>query len=219
MASTLKSTARTATAYIHDGATVISPGWVYCPRMAGQRQAGSWGLEPTSVVIDEGTSARIRTPPPGPVGFDIERPGLEAGIFGGPGADGVERLSQAVAQSQSWSKLQPIVLEVVGQYSFGLGVLYGIGENVIGSVVELGQLVKTFLLADLHDRAQRSVFAAASSPVAMLQRLIADVSMRAFASELEEARKERDELVAELRYAMTHLGEVVDGIAGSYVSK
>ncbi len=43
--------------------------------------------------------------------------------------------------------------------------------------------------------------------------------MRAFGSELEEARRERDELIAELRYAMTHLGEVVDDIVDSYVAK
>jgi hypothetical protein len=115
--------------------------------------------------------------------------------------------------------VQPIVFQVVGQYSFGLGVLYGIGENIVGSVVELGQLVKTLLLADLYDCAHRSAFAAVSSPVGVLQQLIADVSMRAAASELEAARTERDELVAELRYAMTHLGEVVEGIGASYVAK
>ena len=56
------------------------------------------------------------------------------------------------------------MFQVAGQYSCGLGVLYGLGENIVGSVVELGQLAKTFLLADLYDRAHQPMFAAAIGP-------------------------------------------------------
>jgi hypothetical protein len=44
---------------------------------------------------------------------------------------------------------------LVGPQTFGLGVVYGMGENVVGSVVALAQLASTFLLADLYDRAHQ----------------------------------------------------------------
>jgi hypothetical protein len=135
----------------------------------------------------------------------------------------VEDLTKALSdfqRSETWSSLQPIAFRLLGQYSFGLGVVYGIGENVVTSVVELLQLVKTFLLADLYDRAQQPVFSAASvNPVALVQRLVAEVSMRTFRGELEEAHREREALIEELRYAMTNIGEVLGNIKDSYVAK
>jgi hypothetical protein len=195
--------------------------------MAGQRQPGSWGLEPTPVVIDEGTSIRFKTPTPGPVGGPVratipEQGNLADTTLVGIAAETIDSLNDAVAsfrQSESWAKLQPIVFQIVGHQSFGLGVVYGIGENVIGSVVELAQLAKTFLLADLYDRAQQSSLSAAFGPFAAVQRLMAEVAMRTFGSELEAARIERDELIAELRHAITNLGEVAGAIKDSYVAK
>jgi hypothetical protein len=195
--------------------------------MAGQRQPGSWGLEPTAVVIDEGTSIRFGTPTPGPVGGPVQAtiPGHgnppDTSLVG-IAAETINSLNDAVAsfrRSESWAKLQPIVFQVVGHQSFGLGVVYGIGENVIGSVVELAQLAKTFLLADLYDRAHQSSLSAAFGPFAAIQRLMAEVAMRAFGSELEAARRERDELIAEVGHAITNLGEVAGHIKDSYVAK
>jgi hypothetical protein len=195
--------------------------------MAGQRQPGSWGLEPTAVVIDEGTSIRFETPTPGPVGGPVHASTPEHANSGdtslvGIAAETINSLNDAVAsfrRSESWAKLQPIVFQVVGHQSFGLGVVYGIGENVISSVVELAQLAKTFLLADLYDRAHQSALSAAFGPFAAVQRLIAEAAMRAFGSELEAARHERDELIAEVRHAITNLGEVAGHIKDSYVAK
>ena len=48
---------------------------------------------------------------------------------------------------------------------------------------------------------------------------MAEVAMRTFGSELEEARRERDELIDEVRYAMTNLGEVFENVKAGYVSK
>jgi hypothetical protein len=111
------------------------------------------------------------------------------------------------------------VSRLLGQYSFGLGVVYGIGESVVSSVVELVQLVKTFLLADMYDRAHQPVLSAALNPIAPFQRLMAEVSMRAFSGQLEEAHRERDALIDELRYAMTHIGEVLGHVKEGYVAK
>src|SRR5262245_54089317 len=199
--------------------------------MAGARQPGPWGLEPDPIEIDPGTSCLDRTPRPGPVGLGGQwgpsprrsGPAGATAFFGDTVIETVDDLRKAVAdfeRSQSWLRLQPIAVRLLGQYSFGLGVVYGIGENVVTSVVELLVLVKTFLLADLYDRAQQPVCSAASlNPVALLQRLMAEVSMRAFRAQLEEAHRERQALVEELRYAMTHIGEVLGGIKDGYVAK
>jgi hypothetical protein len=194
--------------------------------MPGQRPPGSWGLEPRAEAIDQGTSCLISTPSPLPVGFDANtRPNSQSaiGLASGTAFESVERLQKAVSdfhRSETWSSLQPIAFRLLGQYSFGLGVVYGIGENVVTSVVELLLLVKMLLLADLYDRAQQPVFSAASlNPVGLLQRMLAEVSMRTFSAQLTEAHRERVELIEELRYAMTHIGEVLGNIKEGYVAK
>jgi hypothetical protein len=134
--------------------------------------------------------------------------------------DRIDDLKKAVAdfeRSESWSALRPAVGPLLGQYSFGLGVVYGIGENVVTSVVELLQLVKTFLLADLYDRVNQPPLSAAFNPIALVQRLFAEASMRTWRGELEEAHREREALIEELRYAMTHVGEVVGNIRDAYL--
>jgi hypothetical protein len=56
------------------------------------------------------------------------------------------------------------------------------------------------------------VFSTASlNPVALVQRLMAEVSMRTFRAQLEDAHRERQAVVEELRYAMTHISEVLGG--------
>ena len=198
--------------------------------MAGQRQPGSWGLEPSPAPIDQGTSCRIRTPPPGPIGLDgswsissrRNSPLRAVGFLADTPSETLEDLKKAVAdfqRSESWFTLQPVVSRLLGRSSFGLGVVYGIGENVVTSVVELVQLVKTFLLADMYDRAHQPVFSAALNPIALFQRLMAEVSMRSFSGQLEEAHRERAALIDELRYAMTHIGEVLGHVKEGYVAK
>jgi hypothetical protein len=137
--------------------------------MPGQRPPGSWGLESRAETIDQGTSCLIATPGPLPVGFDAAATRFSQHSATGPLSDtafeSVEKLQKVVSdfeRSDTWSSLQPVAFRLLGQYSFGLGVVYGIGENVGTSVVELLQLVKMLLLADLYDRAHQPVFSAAS---------------------------------------------------------
>jgi hypothetical protein len=85
------------------------------------------------VTIDQGTTALVRTPTPGPIGVDGGYRG-PSGRSSPPGAHGllsdaavesVEDLTKAVAdfrRSETWSTLQPIASRLLGQYSFGLGV-------------------------------------------------------------------------------------------------
>jgi hypothetical protein len=48
---------------------------------------------------------------------------------------------------------------VLGPQSFSLGVCYGMGAQLVDGVVEIAKLVKTLVLADLHDKVHgRSVW-------------------------------------------------------------
>jgi hypothetical protein len=86
-------------------------------------------------------------------------------------------------------------------------------------VLGLAQLAKTFLLADLYDRAQQPGVVAVIGPLAAFQQLLAELSMRGFRQELAEAHAERDALIAELRYVVTHPLEVFGSIGAEYVEK
>jgi hypothetical protein len=123
--------------------------------MAGSRPPGSWGLEANPLSIDDGTLCRAPSPTAGSVGIDPPRNiARDAGTFGDRALETIDDLTTTVAdfrRSERWSRLQPIAFQLLGQQSFGLGVVYGVGENVIGSVAELTLLAKTFLLADLYD--------------------------------------------------------------------
>lgn len=197
--------------------------------MAGARQPGPWGLEPNPLPIDDGTSCRAPSPTPGPIGVNDRwsqlseqnsRHGLGTFLVQ-PASGAVVDLKTAVAdfrRSERWSQLQPVAFQLLGQQSFGLGVAYGLGENVVGSVVELTLLAKTFLLADLYDRAHQPLLAAAFGPVGIFQRALAEVSARVFNEQLRDAHEEREALIAEVRYAITHLGEFLENVKDRYIS-
>jgi hypothetical protein len=183
--------------------------------MAGEQAPGTWGFDRVP-FIDEGTMCRAATPLPGTV--REERRAIAAPFEIGS----IDDLRKAITQfraSDHWRSLQPIVYAVVGPQSFGLGVVYGMGENIVGSLVGLAEIAKVFLLADLYDRAHQSAFTSAFGPVALFQRLLAEVGMRTFGSTLEQAHKEREALINELRYAVTHPGEVFDNVAADYSKK
>jgi hypothetical protein len=172
--------------------------------------------------------ARTATPPPGPVGIEYasgtQTASLSPFTYVADGAAaGVDLFGQALAtleSSDSWLTLRPLVMSLMGPQTFGLGVIYGAGENIIGGVLGLAQLAKTFLLADLYDRATRPGLMAYSSPLTgPFQNLLADFSMRMFREALEAAHTERDQLIAELRYAIANPLEVLGNIGADYADK
>ncbi|HYR88478.1 MAG TPA: GH-E family nuclease [Terriglobia bacterium] len=195
--------------------------------MAGQRRPGPQGLDGNPGPIDEGTLCRAETPPPGPIRDDhrfgvlpVQGPAAITSLVGNASA-GLEQISHALADFRrggSWATVQPLVFALVGPQTFGLGVIFGMGENVVGGALSLAQLAKTLLLADLYDRAHQPSLMAVG-PLGLAQRLIAEVLMREFRYVLEEARAERDALIAELAYAIAHPLEVLGHIGEGYAEK
>jgi hypothetical protein len=184
--------------------------------MAGQRLPQSSGLASIADAIDTGTTCLARTPAPGSVGSTSEPAPAQAGI--GSLSDVATAIDE-FRRSDNWASLQPIVYAIVGPQSFGLGVVYGMGENLVLGVLGLADVARTFLLADLYDRAQRSDARSFIGPLGALQQLIAEASMYAFARTLEQAYHERQALIDELGYAITHPGEVFERIGADYASK
>jgi hypothetical protein len=136
-----------------------------------------------------------------------------------PGPIGVhEHTTASLLKSQSPPALQELVAAVLGPQTFGLGVIYGAGENVAGGIVSIAAIAKTLLLADLYDRANQPTLLN-MNPFAASQQAAASVSMWQFRRELEEARAERDALLAELGYAVTHPVEVFGDIGATYADK
>jgi hypothetical protein len=176
--------------------------------------------------IDEGTSCRAATPAPGPVP-DVLGPRW---LTAQPAASSIGRNDPAghrdlgptvetFPPGDSTSALEQYVLRLLGPQTFGLGVLYGMGENVAGRVIDVSRLARTLLLADLYDRAHAPALVAMVGPFGGLHRLVAELSMGQFGRELQEARDERDALIAEVMYAVTNPREVFGNIADSYVEK
>jgi hypothetical protein len=112
-----------------------------------------------------------------------------------------------------------MVVRLIGPQTFGLGVLYGIGENVVGSVVDVAQLARTFLLADLYDRANGPLGLGAVGPFGVLHYGIAELTMWQFGDELKAAHDARAALIQEVIYAVKNPGQVFGNIAADYADK
>jgi hypothetical protein len=167
--------------------------------MAGQRQAGSAGMDVVQPFLDDGTMCRAATPLPGTVGYTA------------PPA--------AARATDSWFDVQQIAFGVLGPQSFAAGVVYGLGEGVVTSAADLARLAMTFVLADLYEHSQRRGLALTLDPLGPVKALSAHVLASQFGDRLREAYDERQALIAELRYAITHPGEVFENIKDEYATK
>lgn len=131
-----------------------------------------------------------------------------------PGPNGANSALPATS-----SGLKDLVVTLLGPQTFGIGVTVGVAANVARAIVDVASLARTFLLADLYDRAHGSVPLAAGGPLGALHSGIAQLASWQFDKELEQARADRDALVAEVVYAITNPGEVFDNVKADYVDK
>lgn len=132
-------------------------------------------------------------------------------------------LCKQITQGASWVNTQQYAVRLLGSHSFGLGVAYGIGEELVSSVIELFDLAEMFVLADLYDVAN------SESPLWMqivrdgalwpTKRLLSSIAHRHLEAELRQAKEERDLLIAGIRHLITHPVDALIALKDEYVRK
>jgi hypothetical protein len=115
--------------------------------------------------------------------------------------------------------LERAALAVLGVRGFATGVAVGLGENAVASVVDLAELARVFVLADVYDaasRVRRAVDALQNDSL----RAVLDpaVDSSAYAA-LKQVRSDRDALLAGLREAFFRPGEVLAELGDDYRRK
>jgi hypothetical protein len=142
-----------------------------------------------------------------------------------PGTVGAALPSEADLVGQlrsglSWLDVQPVAVKLLGPLSFSAGVVFGMGEDIVSSVVELADLVKTSVLADLYDRAWGGAANGAgfslTDPIRMLVKTIGGDWLR---EEAREARDQREALIEAIRAIFEDPGEFFGAIKDEYVEK
>jgi len=144
-----------------------------------------------------------------------------------PGTVGSQRATDAdflgrLRSGLTWLDMQPVVVKALGPASFSAGVVYGMGEDVVTSVVEFADLVKTFVLADVYDRVWGGPPVVAGMSLAFAdpaRALVAAAGGAWLRDEAKEAREQRDALIEALRYAFANPGEFFEGLKDEYVEK
>ncbi|MCC6539465.1 MAG: hypothetical protein IT162_18075 [Bryobacterales bacterium] len=202
--------------------------------MAGNRIPGPWrgGEEPALVgggpPLDRPTFRPVRA---GLAGLEPETTALASlrvswnidgkPFFPGP-QDLLEELLKQLMQSTSVVELLDLIERLLGQASFAAGVVYGAGESVVLSVVELLDLLKTFVLAELYDKVNGVPAAGRSSLPGIAGRILnfAGAIWGRFVNELlKPAAEERDEIVREIAKIFEDPVAFFGSVADQYVDK
>jgi hypothetical protein len=129
-------------------------------------------------------------------------------------------------KNSSWSAVKKAVETLLGPQAFSLGAVYGAGESIVVSVVDLLGLMKTLVLADVADSAFRQADTPLwkraldlAKPGGITREIAGMVGGQLFKNELEAAQADRNVLIASLRFAMQNPSEVLGGIGQTYVDK
>jgi len=189
--------------------------------MPGAKTPAPYCSHSNPVNLDDGTSCRMPSPAPVPVGTTArgsspEGGGPHPGISGHP----AQRHSQStiingIIRAATWRDLERWAEIALGPSSFYLGICYGILENLAGSVAGVVDLLRVFILAGLYERAHHPAWAGAGIP----EYLIAKAAELAFGSQLKKAHDQCETLMRELKYAVTHPGELLGSIRNEYAAK
>ncbi len=174
--------------------------------MAGAKTPAPYCAHSNPVNVEDGTSCRIPSPAPVPAGISA-RADLPAGDQ--------STIINGLIRAATWGDLERWAEVALGPSSFYLGICYGILENLAGSVKGLVDLLRVFILAGLYERAQHPAWIAAGLP----DYLIAKAAELTFGSQLKKAHDECLTLLHELKYAVTHPGELFGAITNEYAAK
>lgn len=115
-----------------------------------------------------------------------------------------------------WVDIQPLAVRYLGSTSFSAGAAYGVGLDVVHSVIEITDLLKVLVLADLYDAAHGPMGGWQISPLKMLIGRAVGLQL---GDKLKEAHDQREELIKALGYAIANPGEFFGNIKEEYVEK
>ena len=147
------------------------------------------------------------------VGFGMFRSPM---IAGAPTLADIEHkateLAHRIYRAIGWNETQSAAYNLVGRDSFTAGVVVGMGENLVKTVVSAVELVYTLALADYWEskqdhsfmaRLRSSVFTTVS-PALSLAPVIAGHFWPAFDQKAKEAYEERGAIAEAIAHAFTH---------------
>lgn len=179
--------------------------------MAGQRSQGPVGVSGDPPDINDGTLSRVLSPRPGPHVNEGSRPNEDEEDWS---------LSQLVLKlnklrnSSDGRELEKIAVYLFGPQCFSIGVIAGIGLDLINTAVDLFKMVWMFVLADLHDlSAGEMTWRKYASPKTLFAEVVASI----YEEELREAAAERDALLKELGEAFKNPGETFENVSNDIV--
>lgn len=142
-------------------------------------------------------------------------------FFAGP-QDLLDQVLKQLMQATTPVELLKHIERLLGPTSFAAGVVYGAGESVILSVVELLDLLKTFVLAELYDKINGVPAASRSNDPGIAGRIynFAGAVWGRFVNELlKPAAEERDEIVREIARIFEDPMAFFGKVAEQYVDK
>jgi hypothetical protein len=79
----------------------------------------------------------------------------------------LEEIIHQIKNAADWKTLDRIARPLIGQYSLHAGILYGIGESLVGDVVGLLGLAKLVALAGLYERIKHPMLMSFSDPMTL----------------------------------------------------
>jgi hypothetical protein len=182
--------------------------------MAGERKPGPVGRIPEKQNLNDGTMFRGLSPLPKPIGAGSSDMSGSLITASGNTID-FDHLLQQLREVGNSIDLQRVTVALLGPQCFSAGVIAGIGDEILGNVVDLFKLCKTLTLADLHDiyTGQTSWWRNLVDPTIIYRKAVATLAGRLFAAELRQAAEERDALISELTEALQDPLAVLEGIA------
>ena len=189
--------------------------------MAAGRKPGPQCAHGNPVAIDDGTMCVAQSPTPGSVGTAVHGQPLVGGVpnrgTSGHSSQGHSDSTtvSGIMGAATWKELERWAEVALGPSSFYLGVCYGILENLAGSVAGLVDLLRIFILAGLYERAQHPSWIVADLP----GYLTAKTAQLVFGVQLKKAHDQCEALIRELKYAVTHPGELFGSIGNEYAAK
>ncbi|MCB1771490.1 MAG: hypothetical protein KDJ31_17610 [Candidatus Competibacteraceae bacterium] len=153
--------------------------------------------------IQDGTTTLQPSPLPGSIGI------IPTTVLAQPRA-----LLQELLDASNGPELQTVAVALFGQTCFSVGVIVGIGSDIITSVVDLLKLAKILVLADLYDLQAGQAWWQLANPMNWPRALIAELAGIVFEETLRQAAEERDALVLELKKAIEDPTRFFEDLAG-----